>query len=42
MLTGKPIWKENDMVVNKPLNDLTGKRKEEILNFYRDYYEKRF
>lgn len=41
MLTGKPIWKENDMVVNKPLFDLSEERKAEILNFYKEYYDKK-
>ncbi len=40
MLTGKPIWKENDMVVNKPLVDLSEERKIEILNYYKEYYLK--
>ncbi len=41
MLTGKPIWKENDMVVNKPLEDLTEERKQEILTYYKEYYGKK-
>ncbi len=38
MLTGKPIWKENDMITNKILIDLSEERKTEILNYYKEYY----
>lgn len=41
MVTGKPIWKDNDMVVNKQLNDLTEERKIEIIDFYKKYYNKK-
>jgi hypothetical protein len=40
MLTGQPIWKENDMIVNKALVDLSEERKGEILNYYKKYYLK--
>jgi hypothetical protein len=40
MLTGLPIWKENDMIVNKVLEDLSETRKLEILNYYKKYYSK--
>ena len=39
MLTGKPIWKENGVEVNKELVDLTESRKNEILDFYKLYYK---
>lgn len=39
MLIGQPIWKENDMVVSKPLYDLSEERKNEILNYYIEYYK---
>ncbi len=40
MLTGLPIWKENDMKVNKELIDLSETRKNSILNYFKEYYEK--
>lgn len=40
MLTGLPIWKENDMIVNKQLEDLSETKKNEILNYFKQYYEK--
>lgn len=39
MLTGLPIWKENDMIVSKTLFDLSESRKIEILNFYKNFYK---